>query len=210
MRTAIILTAALFLCGCVATGKDISVAEYSAHMKTPFDKLKSYQKRGGAEIVVIGESRERERRLVGEAVQAINAVLPSCATLKMGEPNSALSWKAHVSSKGKLSRSATNAGKIYIEFMSHGFRGGSKTTKAGTSWGRYIQVKRTDDHWRKYSDDGKFREMIAHELAHSIGIWGHVPASVRSLMHAGYGGRYHIPGLFSKSDRAALAHLYPC
>ena len=199
MRTAIILTAALLLAACGVTGKDISVAEYSGHMVKPFDTLPTGWKYGGAEVIVIGKSSEAERALVANSVAALNAALPDCAQLRMIEPNEDFSLKRHVEPNGQFPASVRTAPEtLFVEFVTRHEH--YHETEIGTSWGRYVQLVR--DKADKFA--------AVHELTHSMGIYGHVPFGVNSLMTAGYGVRYNNPGYLSKSDRAVLAHLYPC
>ncbi len=199
---------ALTLAACGITGKDISVAEFEAHMDKSFSEVGYRQKLSGADVIVIGESKERERDIVEWAVKTLNAGLPACARLTMAPARNELSFHHLITKECILpGKAIATPNTIYVEFISDAKYCRKDRPAAGSSWGRYIQIIR--DTWN-YKDDRKIKGTMTHELVHSLGVVGHVPNDVRSLMTAGYGVRYHIPGLLSKSDKAVLAHLYPC
>lgn len=129
MRTTVALTAALFLVACNMAGKDITVAEYNSHMRVPFWEVHDRNKLGGSEVVIVADSKERERRLVSEAVAIMNEALPSCAQLKMGNPDELVSFKHHVKIKNNHQTTLPNnvavkPKTLYIEFVSTGYRAG--------------------------------------------------------------------------------------
>ena len=212
MRAAIIFIVLFTLGAC--GGKDIPVSEYSSHMEVPFDRLDSRHKIGKAKVVVVGEYREKEKQWVADAVSALNKKLPSCVQLTVLSPNPSLSFKNMVSDKGKFPWYPTyERDKLYIEFIKGSEHWNQKKIKrenlGGTAWTRYIQIIRGT---RAYNDGGdKIARLLIHEIVHSLGVRWHVPDNVRSIMNAGnmfY--RWHYDGYLSKSDIAALNHIYPC
>ncbi len=202
MRTAIAMTSALFLSACGITGKDISVAEYNTHMTIPFERVSPGMKFGGGEVILIGQASAAEARLVRDAVRALNAGLPSCAQLTIRTPRPDYSLKGLVTPDGKFGKFVENTfadgQTLHVQFVENDEHYSGKAD--GTSWGPYVQLVR-----------GKANVRTAvHEMGHSMGIYGHVPLSVRSVMEADTRGNHDIPGYLSKSDKAVLAHLYPC
>lgn len=207
------LAMALFLAGCNATGRDISVAEFSSHMRVPFDKLEAKHKAAPAEVIIIGPAKEREREWVEEAVGKMNTVLPACAQLRMGAPRPALTLTGKVKANGRLDWYPTGErGKLFVEFVHdrHFYDQtmlSKRNRRAATAWARYIQVLRGAN---VYKNGGRLKmvKLLVHEMLHAVGLKGHVPHNVRSRLAGGGGWSYH--DIVSESDRAVLAHLYPC
>lgn len=231
MRSVAIIAALFMLAGlaaCGVTGKDISVAEYSSHMRIPFDKLEAKHKLGKAgKIVVIGDSKEKERRWVADAVSTLNKDLPSCIQLAVAAPDPDMTLTDRVTAGKGSSRRFPNypteeRDKLYIEYVTdrefYTLQGKiheklrekvNKGRQAASAWVRYIQVLRGT---HVYENSGRNMEkLLIHEILHSLGLKGHVPDNVRSVLSGGsMAYRWHHDGVLSKSDKAALAHLYPC
>lgn len=205
MKQLTMVLAALLLAACGGTARDISVAAYGAYMDKPFDELGVWERLGGAEVMVIGEATQAERDYVAAAVRQLNGALPACARLTVGPHLRSWSLAQEVAPDGILKRVALHYGKIYVEFVtpaqrSHWAPGLGLAKQAGQSWGRYVQIVRHGHAPRK--------RVLVHEMTHSLGIKGHVPDTVDSLM---VDGRAHgLPAGLSKSDKAVLRHLYPC
>lgn len=212
-RIAFTAAAVLFLAACNASWKDISVAEYESHMwKQSFSAIASRYRHGGGDVRIIGKSNERERRLIAETVAVMNAALPSCAQLTMKPPMETLSFKQYIKGDRKfpphIAREKGIPNTVHIEFI--GVLKGYPDHTAGWSStdGGYIAIKKNFDG---YDVDKSFKILLLHELMHSMGIRGHVPLHTRSIMSystAIYASDFdkELP----KSDKAVLAHLYPC
>ena len=159
---------------------------------------------------VIGPSTARERRLVEEAVQAINLALPAEFRIRIDAPQSGYSLRDSVSAGGRgFVFDAVPGDTVYVEFLDcvDYYDCGQS---GGTTWPwlpdyAYTQLVRSTPAYR---DDRQARILFAHEILHALGIRGHV-TGVDSIMLAT--NSIFGPGpasLLKPVDREAMRALY--
>lgn len=184
------------------------LTEYLASVQGQYTGLS--RRLPGYEVRVIGSSTAEERRRVIAAVQLVNAALPEHSKLNVGAPLPGFSLRDTVTPEGiYFGAGQERPNTIHIEFGPDGSLDGSA---AATSWGEYILFERGT--FPAYVDQRYAVILMAHELVHSLGIGGHVPASFATIMEAGnrvYDHRQEErqPGsLLYPIDREAVRALY--
>lgn len=176
------------------------------------------------QVRIIGPSTASERQHVTTAIQLVNAALPEGAKITMGAPLPGFSLRDNVGSDGLYYSSGQERGHgIDIEFVPAGeYRRGPNS--AAVTWGlplgqfAYIQFNRgsvsypSDPGRRGSSRQGTI--LLAHELAHALGIDQHVSGSFDTIMegtreiHSAKQVGIQPLSLLWPVDREALRVLY--
>ena len=155
-------------------------------------------------VRVVAGANARERRIVAEAVEAINLSLPAQFQIRLGpdvpDPD------------------AFEDGTIDVLFLSCAEfrRCGSAAASTAVNTSRDAngeQTRRTADvlfarGTNSYSRDDEARTLMAHELMHALGIDHHVQFWLSSIMQSGNHHQFATPSVLTALDREALAVLY--
>ena len=140
----------------------------------------------GYAVRVIGPSTAAERARVLAAVQLVNAALPEDAKLSVRSPLPGFSLRDAVDADGRYFGSGRELpGTIHVEFSPEAEFHGRDRGAAATSWGEYVLLSRGG--FPAYADERSAVILLAHELVHSLGVDGHVPERLDSIMEAAAG-----------------------
>lgn len=169
-------------------------------------------------VRLIGSASAEDIDRVARAVQLVNTALPEGAKLQMGAPLPDFSLRSDVRSDGLYYRSGREHGDtIHVEFVpDQEFRRSS----GATTWNNFDgnEIESSYIYFRKgvsYGDDRQGAILLAHELLHALGLYGHVSSSFASILE-GTGEIYAIEqsgreqpiSLLYPVDREALRVLY--
>lgn len=169
------------------------------------------------QIQMIGQTSAEDFDRIIRAVQLLNASLPENAEMNVVAPDPGFSLRHNVNSAGIYFRSGEErSDTIYVEFVpEHDYRRGPGS--AAVAWGMpneygYIQFNMGAN---SYPRDREAVILLAHELMHLIGNYGHVDSRFASIMrgtgeihHHDQNGEAQPISLLYPVDREALHALY--
>lgn len=173
---------------------------------------------GIPDVRVIGASSARERRLVADAVQLVNAALPLRSKMSLGVPLPGFSLRSTVNVGGLYFVSdAERANTIHIEYLPCADYYGCGDS-GGTTWSNWRGNTVTSTYIQMSHDTGAYRNdrwhviLLAHEILHALGLYQH-PAPTFDTIMAGriFDTERGIPqplSLLYPIDREALQALY--
>lgn len=144
---------------------------------------------------------ERERRIIREAVDAVNLSLPPGYRIGAGQ---------------QVGVFPTDVVEIKFVSCAEYGRCGQAAASTATRVSRDANERQTERHavisiareTNAYRDDWQATVLTAHELLHALGIDFHVSERFDSIMHAGNHYAYATPSFLTPLDREALNALY--
>lgn len=139
------------------------------------------------EVRLIGLANERQMGIVAAAVQIVNTALPEWAKMRVSTPLPNFSLRHDVSSSGRYFTSGRELDNtIHIEFVPENeyYGTGGATTWNNFSESRvensYILFKGTNVY--QDSTDRRSVILLAHEIMHSLGLYGHPSPDFDTIM----------------------------
>ena len=169
------------------------------------------------QVRIIGLTSTADIDRTIRAVQLVNAALPESAKVQVGAPLPGFSLRDNVGVNGRYNASGEERDNtIHVEFVPAGeYRRGANS--AAVTWNvpdrnAYIQFNMGAN---SYSRDREAVILLAHELMHALGDYGHLPPRFASIME-GTGAIHHTEqnglrqplSLLYPVDREALQALY--
>ena len=168
-------------------------------------------------IQIIGRTSAGDSDRVIRAVQLLNASMPEHAKVRVAAPSPGFSLRDNVGPTGLYYRSGRErADTIYVEFVPESdYRRGENS--AAVTWGApneyaYIQFNMGANSYRR---DREAVILLAHELMHALGDYGHVDSRFPTILegtgaihHHEQNGERQPMSLLYRVDREALQALY--
>lgn len=160
--------------------------------------------RSAPAVRIVSGASERERRIVEEAVEAINLSLPVQFQIQYGPdvPDTDAYEDGTIDvrflSCAEFGRCGSAAASTFVSVSSNA---------AGEQTARSADVLFARGTF-SYSRDDQAPTLMAHELLHAMGIDHHVRSWLSSIMQASDHYRFATPTILTALDREALAALY--
>lgn len=175
----------------------------------------------GPEVRIIGPASAKEANQVAHAVRLVNAALPAEGKMQISTALPGFSLRGTVDSSGRYFTSGRERNNtIHVEFVPAGEF--YDDNAAGTAWNNftgnsvrtsYIQINRNAYVFQD-ADSRRAVILLAHEIIHALGVYGHVPTSFDTIM-SGTAEYYELNqntqqsrSLLYSVDREALRALY--